>query len=678
MQSGMDAGGLTTGVRPLVIGSSVPQATERAVSLHRQGRLAEAEQIYAGILKVQPSHFDSLRLLGLLRYQQGRYGEALPLFESARRLEPGSPDLLSSYGLLLQRLGRHAEALAAFDRAITLRPGDPAVLCNRGLLLMDMQRPAEALESFDRALMARRDCIDALVGRGLALHRLRRYTDALVSLDRVLALDPRHAEALTHRAGLLYELERFAEAIDTSDRAIAVDPRNATAHYNRGVVLAAMGRPAEAVASYSEALACNPGEVSALYNRGNIFERTGRLGEALADFDRVLALSPDHSRAWNNRGNVLTKTARHAEALASYERALALNPGYAECWYNHGNALRELERVPEALAHYRRALALGADFPELRFNEGCALLLLGELREGLKLYEARFEQREHAPIRRAFAQARWEGGELADKTILLHSEQGHGDTIQFARYVPLVARLGGTVLLEVQSQLKPLLGGLEGVARTFGRDERGRSEELPAFDTHQYLASLPRVLGTGLGTIPADVPYIRAPAARLERWRERLPPASALRVGLTWSGNPLVKSDATRSIGLPRLRPLVDVPGVQFVSLHREVRPEHAGALADSPQIVHFGEQLADFADTAAVIAQLDLVISTDTAVAHLAGAMGKPVWVLTQLAPDWRWLLGREDSPWYPTAKLYRQRRYGDWEEVVGRVRDDLLRLAK
>jgi hypothetical protein len=233
-------------------------------------------------------------------------------------------------------------------------------------------------------------------------------------------------------------------------------------------------------------------------------------------------------------------------------------------------------------------------------------------------------------------------------------------------------------VLEVQQALKSLLASVEGVTQVFGRDDQGRSEKLPHFDTHQYLISLARVFGTELDTIPAAISYVQAPQDRLETWRQRLPPTGRLRVGLTWAGNQDVKTDVQRSIGLPRLAPALALPDVEFVSLHREVRPEHAGVLQRLPQVTHFGEELRDFADTAAVIAQLDLVVSTDTAVAHLAGAMGKPLWLLLKLSPDWRWLLDREDSPWYPTAKLYRQPRFGDWESVVARVHNDLARLVK
>ena len=663
---------------PPILRLSVPQALQRASNFHRQGLLVDAELIYSDILKVQPQNFDALHLLAVVRYQQGRDAEALPLFEQARALQPKSAEMLSNFALVLQRLGRPTEALAAVDAALRLKPGYPEALANRGHLLFAQGDTALALEYFDRALMARRGFIDATLGRGVALFKLKRFVDALVTLDRVPPDDPRYAEALTHRAGPLLELKRYDEALASCQRATTINPRNPIAHYNRGVVLAALGRSTAALDSYDRAIALDPDYLDALFNRGHLLEQLGRFAEALASADRVIALKPEHSRAWNNQGNALLKLARHDEAMAAYRKALTLDPGYGECFYNYGIALQVVGRVAEALAYFEKALALRPDLTDIRFNEGLARLLLGDLKRGLEIYEGRFDKTEQAPQRRKFDQPLWTGGGLAGKTILVHAEQGHGDTIQFVRYVPLLARAGATVLLEVQQSLTALLAEVEGVARIFGRDQAGRSETLPAFDTHQYLVSLAHIMGTELHSIPTEIPYIRPPADRLELWRKRLPPADGLRVGLTWAGNPEVKSDARRSVGLPLFAPLVSVPGITFVSLHREVRPEHAATLRALPQIVHFGEQLRDFADTAALIAELDLVISSDTAVAHLAGAMGKPLWLLTMLSPDWRWLLQREDSPWYPTAKLYRQPRVGDWASVLDRVRDDLVRLTQ
>jgi tetratricopeptide (TPR) repeat protein len=657
---------------PAKIRLTIPQAAERAVKFQRGGRLIDAEIIYADILKVQPDHFDSTHNLGVIRFQQGRLDEALPLLEHAIKLDPNSPDALSNYGVVVRALGRWPEALDAFERAIKLRPDFPEAHSNRGGVLIDLGRTEEALEAYNRAMMARRGYVDALLGRGIALTILKRSSDALVAFDHLLAVDPNHAEALTRRAGPLFELHRYEEALASCDRAIAIDPANAMPYYNRGVVLGELGRAAEAAASYQRAVAIWPNYIEALFNLSNTLEQLGRLDEALAAADRCVALAPSHYRAWNNRGNVLLKLGRYADAMASYDRVFAINPDYGEAYYNRGNALLELARIKEAFEHYQKAATLNTVHPDIPFNEGLARMLLGDLRQGFKRYEGRFYKTEHAPQIRKFKQRQWTGFDIAGKRILLHDEQGLGDAIHFARYVPLVAQRGAEVILQVQAPLTTLLASIKGVSRVYERGDR-----LPAFDVHQYLMSLAAVFETELDTIPADVPYIAVPADRIEKWRKRLPSRKGLRVGLVWSGNPAFAGDAARSIGLLRLAPLLSVPGVQFVSLHREVRADDAPILQRFPDVAHFGAELTDFTDTAAVVADLDLVIGSDTAVIHLAGALAKPVWLLTKFSPDWRWMLDRQDNPWYPTAKLYRQPRLGDWESVVERVRQDLSELA-
>jgi tetratricopeptide (TPR) repeat protein len=657
---------------PAKVRLSIPQATDRAVNFQRTGWFSEAEIIYTDILKVEPDHFDSTHNLGVIRFHQGRLEEALPLLEHAIKLDPNSADAQSNHGVVLRALRRWPEALDAFDRAIKLRPDYPEAYSNRGGVLIDLGRTEEALEAFNRAMIARRGFVDALLGRGIALARLRRFSDALIAFGRVIGIDPNHAEALIQRAYPLIELRRYEEAVASCDRSIAVNPRNPAAHFQRGTALSALGRPADAAASFQQALVFWPDFVEALFNLSNELQRLGRFDEALAAIDRCLTLDPGQYGGWNNRGNILLAMGRYTDAMESYDRTLSIKPDYGEAYYNKGNALRELARLSEASECFEKAVALNSVHPDISLNEGLARLLAGDLRHGFKRYEGRFQKTEHAPQIRKLKQPRWTGFDIAGKRILLHDEQGLGDAIHFARYVPLVAQRGAEVILQVQASLKILLASVKGVSQVYERDAR-----LPEFDVHQYLLSLAEVFETELDSIPAEVPYIAAPADRLEKWRKRLPAKHGLRVGLVWSGNPAFAGDASRSIGLWRLTSLLSVPGVQFVSLHSEVRAEDAPFLQKFPELVHFGAELTDFADTAAIVTDLDLVIGSDTAVIHLAGALAKPVWVLTKFSPDWRWLLDREDNPWYPTAKLYRQPQIGDWASVVDRVRQDLIELS-
>ena len=394
----------------------------------------------------------------------------------------------------------------------------------------------------------------------------------------------------------------------------------------------------------------------------------GRHEAALDLSTRALALDPHHVDVLCNRGAALRNLGRYEEALADYDRAIAANPGHGPAHNNRGVALAALNRHEEAEAAYDRALAVNAGDDRARFNRGLARLIRGDLARGLADFEARWTGSDTQAGQRPMPAPQWSGREpLEGRTILLHSEQGLGDSIQFARYVPQVAALGATVLVEAHGGLPPLLAQLPGVAGVFDR-----GAPLPPYDFHCPLMSLALAFGTTLATIPAAVPYLRAPPGHVERWRARLGPRSRPRVGLAWSGSTTLRNDRNRSIPLALLAPLRLLP-IDFFALQKDVRPGDADALRSGPPIAAYGDELADFRDTAALVELMDLVISVDTAVAHLAGAMAKPAWVLLPWSPDWRWLLDRTDSPWYPTARLLRQSQPGDWEGVVARLAREL-----
>jgi tetratricopeptide (TPR) repeat protein len=611
------------------------QALNQAVDFHRKGNLAAAEGLYLQLLDARADHFDVLQMLGFLRYQQGRFPEALSLIGAALHASPNVPSALLNYGLVLAALKRHEEALASYDKALAIQPSYAEAFYNRGIALRSLGRPAEALASFDRALAIRPDSAEALYNRGSALQALRRPAEALASYDKALAIKPDYVEALNNRSLVLLDLHRPAEALAGFDQALAIQPSHARALNNRGNTLQELQRPAEALASYDKALAIQPAYAEALYNRGIVLRDLHRSAEALESFDKALAINPDHVDALNNRGVALRDLNRPTEALASYDRALAIKPDYAE---THS-------------------------------NRSCLRLLLGDFDPGWEEFEWRWRVPEFAPWRRDFAAPLWLGEEpLAGKTILLHAEQGFGDAIQFVRYAPLVAARGAKVILEVPPPLTALCSGIAGVALVIGRGEK-----LPEFDCHCPLLSLPLAFKTGLETIPAGAAYLSASEDRVIKWRQRLPEPRKRRIGIAWAGNPAFKGDHTRSIGLTRLLPLLSVTGVEFLSLQRDLREGDRDILRNNSHVMQMGDAMEDFGDTAAIMASLDLVISSDTAVAHLAGALGKPVWVLLQYVADWRWLLGRSDSPWYPTARLFRQPEIGDWESVIRQVEREL-----
>jgi tetratricopeptide (TPR) repeat protein len=620
--------------------SEVTSLLAEAFALHQAGRLAEAEQTYNQVLAMQPDHFDSLHLLGIVFHQRGD----------------------------------HAQALLHIDRALKINPNHIVALNNRGIAFRELKRFEEALASYDRALELWPGYAEALLGRGHTLKELKRFKEALASYDRTLALRPDWVDAHVNRGDVLHELKRFEEALASYDRALGIRQDFTEAHANRGSALHALKRFEEALASYDQALALRPDYAEARYNRGNVLHALKRFEEALADYEHALALRPDYVEALANRGVTLNDLKRFEEALASHDRALAVRPDYADAFVNRGITLYELKRFEAALASYERALALRPDYAQAHFNEAVCRMLIGDFDRGWQKLEWGWETEDLKNAKRTFSQPLWLGSdEVAGKTILLHGVHGFGDTIQFCRYVPHVIERGARVILEVQKPLRALMGTLPGAAQVVSR-----GEPLPDFDLHCPLLSQPLALGTRLATIPAQTPYLWASPQAVMDWNVRLGPRRRPRIGLAWSGRPDHDNDRNRSMRLNTLLSPLAAFDATYVSLQREVRADDAPVLQSRGDILHFGEELNSYADTAALIANLDLVISVDTSVAHLAGALAKPVWILLPFIPDWRWLLDREDSPWYPTARLFRQDETRSWDSVMARVHASLAEYLR
>jgi tetratricopeptide (TPR) repeat protein len=542
-----------------------------------------------------------------------------------------------------------------------------------------------AAEWIGKAIEADPDNADAHCDRGVALKALKRWDAAILCYDRAIAIKAEHPEAYCNRGNVFYELKRWDAALADYQRAIDIRPDYAIAHYNRGVVYADLRQWHAALSSYDRAISSKADYAVCYCNRGVVLECLGRFDAALTSYDAAIAIRPDFAQAHSNRGNVLRQLGRLDDALASCNQALSIQSDNAEAFCNRGAALSEYNRIDEAIADYDRAIAKNPDYATAHYNRACAQLALGDFERGWIDYEwrRRKQDRESPGATRTFLQPIWLGEEsIAGKTILLHAEQGLGDTIQFCRYAKRVALLGARVILEAQPPLVRLLGSLEGVSQLLGQ-----GDALPEFDCHCPLMSLPLALKTRLSTVPADVPYLTADAASTRVWRQRLGEKKGTRVGLVWSGGSrpnmpeLWSVNNRRNIALAKLKPLRN-DGIEFYSLQKgqPAESELAALTArgwSGPALVDLTGQLRDFADTAALIEQLDLVISVDTSTAHLAGAMGKPLWILNRFDSCWRWLLDRADSPWYPSARLYRQARPGDWDGVVDRVRNDLALLA-
>lgn len=604
-----------------------------AIAMHQKGQLDQAVALYKEILRTEPRHFDALQLLATASAQQANFTDAVGLFDQALAVNPRHTVTLYNRGNVLRSLGRQEDALESYDKAIKGNPNYLDALYNRGNVLCDLSRPSEALGSY----------------------------------DRVLKINPLFPAAFNNRGNALRDLQDFEGALASYDMALKLKPDNADALSNRGHMLRKLGRHMQAMESYDRALSIKPDHVEALHNRGNALCDMKRYQEALRSYDLALKVRSNHAEALNGRGAALQALMRHQEALESFDLALQINSGHVEALGNRGNALRDLKRHQEALKSYQQALEIRPDFAETNLNEGLCRLSAGDWAAGWEKYEWRWKQPSTLYKPRGLAQPLWLGKEpLRGKTVLLHSEQGLGDTIQFCRYAKQVSDLGATVLLEVQSPLKNLLKELEGVAALFSP-----GEPLPHFDYHCPLLSLPLAFRTTESTISGS-PYVWSGREKQTAWKSRLNQSGKKNVGLVWSGNVQDQNDQNRSISLDKFSALTDGPAAYYC-LQKELRPQDQGLLAQTSNIHFFGETLEDFSDTAALIDLMDLVITVDTSVAHLAGAMGKPAWILLPFNSDWRWLLNRSDSPWYHSVKLFRQPTVGDWDTVLAQVELEL-----
>jgi len=633
----------------------------------------EALQSYERAIALQPNDADAHYNRGVTLHAMGRFEDAAASYEQALALNPGDPQACNNLGVVLKELKRYQEALASYDQALALFPDYQEAYNNRGNTLREMGQFQAAIECFDRALGLNPRFADAHVNRGVALQGLTRSQDALDCYDRALRLNPDLAEAYHNRAIALHELERWEPSLEDSQRAIRLRPNYAEAYAWLAETLQEMHQYEAAAKSYDVALRLGHATAELHERRGAALKELKRFDDALDGLDQALALK-DYVNGHLNRGNILLELNRLEEALAAYERAIALQPELANPHSNRALVLGELERDEEALASFETAIERDPSLGLAYWNRALFRLRRGDLLEGWRDYEWRWQVPTLGVFKekRSFAEPLWLGDAPLDgKTILLYAEQGLGDSLQMIRYVERVAALGARIVLEIQAPLQALVAGLPGVAAIVTR-----GSELPAFDYQCPLMSLPLAFKTELATIPAAQRYLAADAARVAAWEATLGPKTGLRVGLVWSGSTVHKGDHQRSIALAEFAALMPA-GCELVSLQKEVREADQAVLDSLPQVRHFGPELKDMSDTAALCDAMDVIVAVDTSVAHLAAALGKPVWILLPTIADWRWLREGSTSPWYPSVRLYRQPVMGDWNPVLAAVKADLAAMA-
>jgi tetratricopeptide (TPR) repeat protein len=581
-----------------------------------------------------------LTSLGWQHFQAGRLDEAERLYRNAAEAEPQNADVWCILGVICGRLGKLDDAADCQRRALALRPQFFEAINNLGNVLWRQGAVDEAVAQYQQALQLRPDFAQAHNNLGAAYRKQGRLEDAIACYRQALRLNPNYPDAQSNLGDVLAVLGRFDEALAALQQAVRLAPRFAEAHNNLGALYRRLRRFPESVACYREALRINP----------------------------------QYAEAHFNLGIVYTETCELDQAIASCREAIQLRPHYTEAHFQLAQALRAQGESEAAAAEYRQTIRLEPQTPDAHLSRALAWLLAGNFTDGWAEYPWRWRTNDF--IAPPFPSPPWDGSS-AGRTILLHCEQGLGDTLQFIRYAPLVKRRAGTLIVACQKPLVNLLAACPGIDRLV---EAG--QPLPPHGVHLPMLEAPRIFGTTLETIPAEVPYVFADPGLTEKWRTELRGIEGFKIGIAWQGNPQYRGDRARSVPLVHFAALARVPGARLISLQKGPGTEQLAGLFGEVEVLDLGDRLdqaaGPFMDTAAVMMNLDLVIASDTAAAHLAGALGVPVWVALPTASDWRWLLDRDDSPWYPTMRLFRQTRPGDWDEVFARIAAGLSKLIR
>jgi tetratricopeptide (TPR) repeat protein len=636
---------------------------DQAAMALETGRLDEARAGFEAVLRLDAQQFDAWNLLGVVTMHARDFLKAIDMFERAVAIAPDEAMAHVNLGLARMESQQPEQALRCFEQALALEPDNVEALFPRSLAQLALAQWEAALLSSTQIVAQQPGHVEAHFNQGRALLELKRHEEALAAYDQVLARQPGHVSALINRGLALSALARYPEALGSHDQAIALEPTRPSAHAHRSGVLAAMRRFDEALASCERSLALHPGQVDQLINRGNILFQMERWPEAAGSYEQALRLDPRCVAALVNLGAALRKTGQWDVAQARCDQALALDPDHLGAHINRAGALLDNGHWTLARDAFAKVVSMAPDNAEALWGLGWCNLLMGDWANGFAQFEARWHKPDLPAIeRRTFSQPLWLGRpndmDLRGRTILLYAEQGLGDTIQFCRYAAQVAALGAKVVLEVQPPLKKLMQslpvpGMQVVARG--------TYPMPAFDCRCPLMSLPLAFKTTPASVPLPTAYLHADPGLVKIWATRLGNKTRPRIGLAWSGNASHRNNANRSVPLAQLLSALPA-GIDTYVLQQGITDEDMAAL-QAHGVQYLPQALQNFDETAALVAHMDLVISIDTSIAHLAGALGRPTWVLLSTILDWRWLLDRPDTPWYASMRLFRQSTTGQWD---------------
>ncbi len=642
---------------------------DEAFLKHQAGDLEAAAASYEAILEKHSENFDALFLLGTLHLQRREIDDACKLLKKALILKPDHAMAHNNLGTTFQVKGQLEKAEECYHRACVLKQDDPKIHSNLGDIYREQGNFDKAVISYKNAMRHNPDSAESHCNLGALFQEMGRVDDAVGCYHRALELKPAYALAHSNLGMALQELGELNEAVECCLKASQLAPDSEVLQNNLGTALKGLRQFNDAAECYRNAIALKPDYAEAHNNLGTISLEQKEFHKAVDCYKRAIELKPDYAMAYSNLGMVWRELGKLDASIESCSRAIKVDPNCAEAHNNIGTSLQERGQLDEAIISYKRAISLKPDYALAHMNNAIALLLAGNFKDGWQEYEWRLHIRRH--ISETPEKTLWDGLCLSGKSILVYVEQGFGDTIQFARYLPMVRARGGRVVLECQKELIRLLRGFSGIDELIEYTPVRKS--VAPFDVHVPLLSLPGIFGTTLETVPADIPYIKVDSTLSMEWYKKFNKNKDLKVGIVWSGNPENANDRNRSCSLTDFAVLGDIPGTTFYTLQKGAAAVEASHPPEGMVIVNLEKDLRDFVDTAAVIANLDLVISIDTAVVHLAGAMGKRVWNLLPFTPAWRWLQYRDVSPWYPTMRLFRQSHPNDWLGLFQLVKREL-----
>ncbi len=637
----------------------------------KRNKLGDAVDAYRHVLKTVPdaeTHND----LGIILARLGRHDEAAASYRAALRLRPEYPDAHNNLGNALRNKGKLDEAIACFREALKRRAVYPEAHNNLGIALKHKGKHEDAIQSYQEALRLRPDYPEAHNNLGIALATSGKHEAAVISFRQAVRLKPEYVEALCNLGNALSDLRRLGEAVEAYDRALRVRPRDPKIHKAKGIALVRQEKYKDAIACYQEALRLRPEYPEVHNDLGIALARQSKYEDAVASYRKALEYRPEYAEAHNNMGNALRNMSQFEDSLECYRTAIRIKPRYTDAYNNQGITFSEMGRFDDAVASYTECIRLNPNHIDAHMNRALTWLRKGNYAQGWAEYEWRWRKRKLT--NRPLIMPLWNGFPLNGRRILLITEQGNGDTIQFIRFARLLKEQGGTVILECPERLLKLLANCPHIDHLVAQ-----GQPLPDYDVFAPMLTLPGLLGTALDKIPAEVPYLAPDPELLEKWRRELADVKEFKVGINWQGNPKYAGDRHRSIPLRHFEPLSKVPGVRLFSIQKNFGSEQ---LKDATfEVTDLGSRLDNetgpFLDTAAVMKNLDLFITSDTAVAHLAGALGVPVWMAVSTTPDWRWLTIREDNPWYPTMRIFRQSEHMVWPPVFERIAAELRKLV-